>query len=776
MPTYKQRPAVFVNPSAIFTRTFHMTLAPEVGAAAVAGTYNPPGIESGEEFGDVMFTPAFMPAGIASAEAIGTHLYAGGGRVAFLYGIDTEEAFENPTFRIPFHPESIESEEAFGVVSFKSRPEPFQMVVVLVGGPYDGTSVIVGQPWPRHTIVMEDPDTGVFYTYFIEVQAEDDHEPYMASYSAATSESPDSPPEDYLGVGEKGDRGEQGEEGPQGAPGIDGLSFEVTVPTPTAGMITAGWAVSADGDWLQAPSSFNNGSHEPFGMRIEGNYLVFKGVIDWSTGRTISVPIVRPATTFGWAGADAEDDRLDLPRAQLRLHGGWRRLRDAALHSRGGEHHRGRLGERALRAAAPAADAAMTDITFTDGPLDGDTLTVGQPWPRETYLYEDVDGSLATYERDRDDTTEPYTFVLREVTDYEDVDLEADPWAEIPETQETVDPTGMQGEQGVVGEPGPPGEPGVDGVNFEFWVAPKWASALAQGPNWMSESGRYPYPLWRPDGWPGDMRPGTRYEIPNEPGAEHFFDAQEIETLNRQRHLASIGQTDRDDFPWLAVPPGYYSPSRNRRIWWEDWTPIYGFVSHVQPVSQWSSDPVDVFGYTTEGGHNPHFRLDIPHVMLGWMFRGLGARVQVQGWGWLADDPKDLFTRESIYHPGVDIGSITDPPGWAWEFWTYKPGRTNSGSPDFTGYVGRMQNVYCARLAQVFRPKFDHYFKANAWTPHIFSLGPKHFHGDVVFKVGTDGRITLIDSGPTYGHPVLEAWCYEFFTEWEVQDRDFVIT
>ena len=103
----------------------------------------------------------------------------------------------------------------------------------------------------------------------------------------------------YQPVGEKGDRGEQGETGPQGEPGADGADFLVTIPTPTAGMVTDGWAVSGDGNWLEAPSGYDVAGYESFGYRYEGNYLVCKGVVKGNAAPSLETPFTLPAVSVG---------------------------------------------------------------------------------------------------------------------------------------------------------------------------------------------------------------------------------------------------------------------------------------------------------------------------------------------------------------------------------------------------------------------------------------------------------------------------------------------
>ena len=156
--------AYFVPPGSAYefalatlTRTYIVTSAPEVGVGAAAGEFNPPGILSEEEFGEPTVSAGIAPDEIASAEAFGTPTIAGSGLAFAPEAIESEWAVGTPTIQHSFMPESITSEEHVDEIAVKTRDEPYEIVVTLREGPYDGRMMLVYQPWPRHWISSRTP-------------------------------------------------------------------------------------------------------------------------------------------------------------------------------------------------------------------------------------------------------------------------------------------------------------------------------------------------------------------------------------------------------------------------------------------------------------------------------------------------------------------------------------------------------------------------------------------------------------------------------------------
>jgi len=288
--------SAFVSPT--LTRTYRTTGADEPGGGGAGFvTFNPPGIASEEAFGAHRFGVVFQPTSIASAQAFGALKIAGSTGAFLPVGIASAEAFSLLRIGYGFRPASIPSGEHFGSVGFKTRPEPYQVILTLVGGPYDGRSVMVEQPWPRHSYIVEDPDTGEHYTYFVDVNRT--HEPYVANYAIAGPTGQDDEDPNYVPKGEKGDRGETGEKGDTGPAGSDGADYIVTLPpTPWP----SGHAASTDGEWV-IDASGSPAGYEPWGYRVEGENLVFKGVHKSTVGMLIPTSLTynRVGNSFGAA-------------------------------------------------------------------------------------------------------------------------------------------------------------------------------------------------------------------------------------------------------------------------------------------------------------------------------------------------------------------------------------------------------------------------------------------------------------------------------------------
>ena len=293
--------------NALLTRSYSSATVVPGGEVGESGTFNPTGIESELEFGEFSVTLYAEMTGIASAEAFSDIAIAGSGELALIDPILSLEEFGLFYTITPFHPDGIESEEAFGAWGGKTDDHPDQTLIVLRGGPFDNTSIWVTEPWPRDWVMMEDEDNE-HYTYWVDV--DDTEEPFTATYATAAPATTDDTDPDYQPVGEKGDQGEVGETGPEGAPGVDGADFLVALPEITAAMTLAGWAADANDEWI-VNSSFDVVGYEPFGYRYEGNYLVCKGVAE-SVGFVAVAPFVRTVAAIGGPILliDTDDDTL----------------------------------------------------------------------------------------------------------------------------------------------------------------------------------------------------------------------------------------------------------------------------------------------------------------------------------------------------------------------------------------------------------------------------------------------------------------------------------
>ena len=388
----------------------------------------------------------------------------------------------------------------------------------------------------------------------------------------------------------------------------------------------------------------------------------------------------------------------------------------------------------------------MPNIALVGGPRDGDTVAVGEPWPRETWLYEDpADDQIYTYQRDVADDTEPYTFNHIEVTDYiEPDDPETD---EVSEIQEALDSTGMQGEPGVVGERGPPGLDGADGDNLGWWTHPGWAYFLSQ----------YGY---RPDGWPADMIPADEsYGRPSEPLLEHFFDTAEVNELQR---MLQRQQQSGNFLPTLSgessrLPEGWYSPSGKRRYWAEDWCPGYA-MWHTREIGAEDTYATDFGGFFFEANPNPrHDPLHWHASINGWYFRGYGFKVQLWAFGTIEGDPYEFYTRPSVETARAlsDSGELVFLPG----------AEVIATDASFAASAPRLRMQRLATLDPLWRPMRDIWIGGQVFSARILSLDTD-YSWECAFLLQADGELYLVESGPT--EPPRFYWGeYEFFAEYE---------
>ena len=104
--------------------------------------------------------------------------------------------------------------------------------IALVGGPLDGETRELGEPWPREQWEYQDPADEEVYAYLRDTL--DDTEPYTFTYiDVSDYVEPEDPeaeeiPENQELLDSKGLTGEQGvvgERGPQGPPGADGVNL-----------------------------------------------------------------------------------------------------------------------------------------------------------------------------------------------------------------------------------------------------------------------------------------------------------------------------------------------------------------------------------------------------------------------------------------------------------------------------------------------------------------------------------------------------------------------
>jgi hypothetical protein len=331
-------PAKFVHPTPYdlhYQRTLYLPPhAPGTGGGGGGNVnFNPPGIASAQAFGAFRVAQGFIPTGIAPpASQVGpiTGIQAGANG-ATVPGIPSGEAFGYLGTGQGIRFTSIPTAEKFGTWGAHA-PDSGEYVHTLVGGPFDGQSVLIGEPVPRPLIVMTDEATGAVYDYVLD-PPEQDTEPFTMLYG--NTRLPDTG-SDYVPVGEKGPAGAtgpKGDTGPQGEPGVGYDFLWPADPLPTGWARVGDWLEFTGGTYTIGGSSVvipnpNIAGEEPWGMRYEGTFgtplfrVRFKGVTRWRATTNdqylvAGIPYVFPAgaTSVRYASplisyrpADAESD------------------------------------------------------------------------------------------------------------------------------------------------------------------------------------------------------------------------------------------------------------------------------------------------------------------------------------------------------------------------------------------------------------------------------------------------------------------------------------
>jgi len=417
----------------------------------------------------------------------------------------------------------------------------------------------------------------------------------------------------------------------------------------------------------------------------------------------------------------------------------------------------------------------MPDITFTGGPLDGTTRTVGEPWPRESYLYEPTEGEVYTYRRDSADSTEPYTFVYYTVTDYVEP---ADDFEDIPESQDWIDPQGMQGEQGPKGELGARGPDGVDGDNMEFVAPPSYYYALRPQDDFAG---------WDPpSGWPVDLVPiGTIFGVPpGEPGSGHEYIVGE-DRITDPNSSSPIPMRE-----YRELPPGLYSlsdPIDGARYWSAGWFPWN------QTTAPWTSNYVmDPYAHTTEDlGRDYMTWIKTSAVKGRWritingFLRRRGPLVLLALNFVSQGDWEHYYTPASVNRLFSESEALGVNGGFSAEVYaahppvpnswyqseinagrSYKIGPAPNRAPRDTNLSYVFKNQKLMQLPAEYMPLGDDepHFIMSCFSAQIFSSSSLYVD-NFVFKIDRDGFLIAVD-GPGGPDPVFDWWEGHGLTEW----------